>query len=171
MLDSVFHQTINHINMMQKEDFIHSLKQTCSAAGITIEMLRNTDDGTVQGDIQFGNTDVLVTFDAEKESPLIADFTILIQQLKGFLSHYNDNNYEIFLHDVSCQVISDIYQQSDMTEQDIKKESSIFKENMSLRCIEVYPDAFMLVYDIKLDNEFLHLQLDMGYSIEDMFIE
>lgn len=155
---------------MQKEDFILSFKQTCSAAGIVIEKLSKSDDEMIQGNIRFRYSDVLVTFDTEKDSPLIADFIILIHQLNSFISHFNDNNYEIFLNDVSYQVIADIYQQ-DLTEQELKKESFAFKENMSLKCIEVYPDAFMLVYDIKLDNEFLHLQLDTTYSIEDMFIE
>lgn len=41
---------------------------------------------------------------------------------------------------------------------------------MTLKSIEIFPDGFMLIYDIKFDNELLYLQLDTTYSIEDITI-
>lgn len=155
---------------MEKENLIYSLEQICLAADITIKMLDESDEGIVKGNVQFRKENVLVKFDTEKDTPLMADFDILIQQLKRFISHFKENNYEIFIHNVSHQVISNIYEQFDKTEQELKKECIIFQKNMTLKSIEIFPDGFMLVYDIKFDNELLYLQLDTTYSIEDITI-
>lgn len=155
---------------MEKENLIYSLEQICLVADITIKMLDESVEGIVKGNIQFRKENILVKFDTEKETPLMADFNILKQQLKRFLSHFNENNYEIFIHDVSHQVVYDIYEQFDKTEQELKKECITFKKNMTLKSIEIFPDGFMLIYDIKFDNELLYLQLDTTYSIEDITI-
>lgn len=155
---------------MEKENLIYSLEQICLVADITIKMLDESVEGIVKGNIQFRKENILVKFDTEKEIPLMADFNILIQQLKRFLSHFNENNYEIFIHDVSHQVVYDIYEQFDKTEQELKKECITLKKNMTLKSIEIFPDGFMLIYDIKFDNELLYLQLDTTYSIEDITI-
>lgn len=155
---------------MEKERFIYSLEQILSTAGIAIKMLDRLDNGIVQGNIQFRNENILVKFDTEKEFPLIADFNILIQQLKRFLSYFNENNYEIFVHDVSRQVVFAIYEQSDIIDEKLKEECITFEKNMTLKNIELFSDGFMLVYDINFDNELLYLQLDTTYSIEDIAI-
>lgn len=156
---------------MEKERFTHSLEQTFSTAEIEVTTLNRLDDGTVQGNIQFRNGTISVKFDTEEESPSIADFDALIQLLKGFLSYFNESNYESFIHDTSFQVVSDIYQQSDITDETLKEECINLEKNMTLKSIEIYPDGFMLVYDINFDNELLHLQLDTDYAIEDIVID
>lgn len=156
--------------IMKKENFIHELEQICSVVDIEITALDKLDNEIVQGNIQFRNEDILVKFDTEKETPLMADFNILVQQLKEIHSYYKENNYEILVHDISRQIVSDIYQQSDMTEQELKIECDTFRKNMTLKSIEIFPSGFMLIYDIKFDKELLFVQLNTTYSIEEITI-
>lgn len=155
---------------MEKENFIRALEQICSVVDIEITTLGELDNGIAQGNIQFRNENILVKFDTEKEAPLMADFNILVQQLKKLLSYFNENNYEILAHDISRQVVCAIYQQSDITEQELKMECDTFRKNMTLKSIEIFPSAFMLIYDIKFDKELLFVQLSTTCSIEDITI-
>lgn len=155
---------------MEKENFIRALEQICSVVDIEITTLGELDNGIAQGNIQFRNENILVKFDTEKEAPLMADFNILVQQLKKLLSYFNENNYEILAHDISRQVVCAIYQQSDITEQELKMECDTFRKNMTLKSIGIFPSAFMLIYDIKFDKELLFVQLSTTYSIEDITI-
>lgn len=155
---------------MGKEDFIRALEQICSIVGLEITMLGKLDNGIAQGNIQFENENILVKFDTEKEVPLMADFNILAQQLKNLLSYFNVNDYKILVHDISCQIVCDIYQQLDMTEQELKMECDTFRKNMTLKSIEIFPNGFMLIYDIKFDKEQLFVQLSTSYSIEEIMI-
>lgn len=155
---------------MGKEDLIRALEQICSVVDLEITMLSKLDNGIAQGNIQFENENILVKFDTEREVPLMADFYILAQQLKKLLSYFNANDYKILVHDISCQVVCDIYQQSDMTEQELKMECDTFRKNMTLKSIEIFPNGFMLIYDIKFDKEQLFVQLSTTYSIEEITI-
>ena len=155
---------------MEKKNFIRALEQICSEVDIEITTLDKLDNEIVQGNIQFRNENILVKFDTEEETLLMADFNILAQQLKKIRSYYKENNYEILAHDISRQVVSDIYQQSDMTEQELKMECDTFQKNMTLKSIEIFPNGFMLIYDIKFNKELLYVQLNTTYSIEEITI-
>ena len=155
---------------MEKENFIRTLEHICSVVDIEITTLGKLDDAIAQGNIQFRNENILVKFDTEKEAPLMADFNILAQQLKKILSYFDENNYEILAHNISHQVVCDIYQQSDISEQELKMECDTFRKNMTLKSIEIFPSGFMLIYDIKFDKELLFVQLNTTYSIEEITI-
>lgn len=155
---------------MEKEYFIRALEQIRSVVDIKITTLGKLDNGIVQGNIQFRNENILVEFDTEKEAPLMADFNILAQQLKKLLSYFNENNYESFTHDISCQTVYDIYQQLDITQVEFKKECDTFQKNMTLKSIKIFPNFFILIYDIKFDKEQLYIQLNTAYSIEEIMI-
>ncbi|MBD9167040.1 MAG: hypothetical protein EGQ00_08400 [Parabacteroides johnsonii] len=155
---------------MEKEYFIRALEQIRSVVDIKITTLGKLDNGIVQGNIQFRNENILVEFDTEKEAPLMADFNILAQQLKKLLSYFNENNYESFIHDISCQTVYDIYQQLDITQVELKKECDTFQKNMTLKSIKIFPNFFILIYDIKFDKEQLYIQLNTTYSIEEIMI-
>ncbi|MFV0580577.1 MAG: hypothetical protein ACK5N4_00855 [Parabacteroides gordonii] len=70
---------------MEKENFIRALEQICSEVDIEITTLDKLDNEIVQGNIQFRNENILVKFDTEEETPLMADFNILVQQLKKYV--------------------------------------------------------------------------------------
>lgn len=57
-----------------------------------------------------------------------------------------------------------------MTEQELKMECDTFRKNMTLKSIEIFPNGFMLIYDIKFDKEQLFVQLSTSYSIEEIMI-
>lgn len=128
------------------------------------------DDGTVQGNIKLGEKDITIKLDTEKEVPLITDFNILARQLGDLLTYFQKDNYDILVYNISSQVVRDIYQQSDITESDLKVECDTFRKNVTLKSIEIFPSGFMLIYDIKFDKEQLFVQLSRTYSIEEITI-
>lgn len=136
-----------------------------------IKELRQLDDGTAQGYTKFKDKDIEIKLDTDKDVPSISDFNLLAQQLKDMLSHFKADKYNVLVQNISNQVVSDIYQQSDINNTELKVECDSFKRNMSLNKIEIYPNGFMLVYDIKSDrNELLFVQLSSTYSIEEITV-
>lgn len=57
-----------------------------------------------------------------------------------------------------------------MTEQELKMECDTFQKNMTLKSIEIFPNGFMLIYDIKFNKKLLYVQLNTTYSIEEITI-
>jgi len=126
------------------------------------------DKNVLVGKISINNKKIDIEIDPENTETNLEIFNILILSLKKMLEFYNSNK-KILLSKIASDVIDDLYQQSDYIPND--KDYYMFEKYMRLKKVEVFPNSFMLTYNIKTDrNEKMYVQLDEYYTIEEITI-
>jgi hypothetical protein len=102
---------------------------------------------------------------AEVSNEIFNEYVVSLKKMLEFY-HLNSN---ILFSKIASDVINDFYQQSDYKPNE--KDYNKFEKRMKLKKINVFPNGFIVVYNIKTDRgERMYVQLNESFSIEEITI-